>query len=79
MNVCDYNIRQTVNKNQIDEILELFDFFKKNNLQIFARDGLLLGTIRHHGFLPFDADPDIGILAENYNDLKFKSENTKQS
>jgi hypothetical protein len=74
MNVCGYTIREAVEKKQIDEILELFHHFRKNNIRIFARDGLLLGAIRHEGFLPFDADPDIGILAENYTDLNLNSD-----
>jgi len=70
MQVCNYTIRSTVPKILYDDITKLFDVFDKQGIPIFARDGFLLGIIRHKGFLPFDVDPDVAILAEDYKHLK---------
>ena len=70
MEHCDYKIRATVKKDFLDDVIQLFDIFRKQDVKVFARDGLLLGAMRHKGFLPFDVDPDVGILTENYSDLK---------
>lgn len=70
MERCDYEIREKVEQSFVNDILHLFNFFIDNDINVFARDGLLLGTIRHGGFLPFDSDPDVGILTEDYDKLK---------
>ena len=70
MQICKYNIRETLPKSTYEDIKNLFEIFNQQNIQIFARDGFLLGVIRHKGFLPFDIDPDVGILSDDYNKLK---------
>ena len=53
--------------------LELLDVLlkvcKKHNLKIWAEGGTLLGTIRHHGFIPWDDDIDMAMLREDYDKL----------
>lgn len=50
--------------------LELLDKFQqvceKYNLPYFASGGTLLGAIRHNGYIPWDDDIDIHMLASDY-------------
>lgn len=70
LKTCDYKISAKVDKEYVDDIHKLFTSFHNQGVNIFARDGLLLGAARHGGFLPFDVDPDVGILNTDYKSLK---------
>lgn len=51
---------------QVD-ILKDFDFLcKKYNLDYFMLGGSGIGTIRHHGFIPWDDDIDVAMTREHY-------------
>lgn len=59
-------------------LLKVFDSFcRKNNLKYSMGEGTMIGTMRHHGFIPWDDDIDIIMLRDEYNkfvDLYDKSE-----
>ncbi len=48
---------------------DFHDFCVENNLQYYAIGGTLLGAMRHHGFIPWDDDADVGMPREDFNRL----------
>ena len=54
---------------QIRLLKRLLDVCEKYNLRIWADGGTLLGTIRHHGYIPWDDDIDMVMFRNDYDRL----------
>lgn len=64
----------------VDMLKVFHDFCQKHSLRYFAIGGTALGAARHHGFIPWDDDIDIGMPRSDYElmiDI-FNKENTNQ-
>lgn len=68
-------------KIQLEMLLEVDDFCRKNNIRYSLSSGTLIGAIRHKGFIPWDDDLDITMPLPDMLRFKeeFKSENIKFS
>ena len=52
------------------EIIKIFiSVCEKHNLRYFMIGGTMLGAVRHHGFIPWDDDVDIGMPRPDYEKL----------
>lgn len=54
---------------ELDLLNEFQKVCKRYNLKYYAIAGTLLGTIRHHGMIPWDDDIDIAMFREDYDKL----------
>ena len=63
---------EELKKIQLDILCHVDVFCKENNIQYFACGGTLIGTVRHHGYIPWDDDIDIMMLRSEYE--RFMSE-----
>ena len=53
----------------LDMIKWFHGFCKKNNISYYVVGGTMLGAVRHHGFIPWDDDIDVGIPRRDYERL----------
>lgn len=63
---------ETLKHLQKVQLMMLKDFIKicdENDITYFAIGGTLLGTIRHHGFIPWDDDIDVIMFREDFEKL----------
>lgn len=54
---------------QMDLLSKILKVCHDNGLKIWVDGGTLLGTIRHHGYIPWDDDIDLLMLREDYDHL----------
>lgn len=69
---CDYRM-STEMKRVFAVLLDLYMTFaeicEKHGLRYYAFSGMMLGAIRHKGFIPWDDDLDVAMPREDYNKL----------
>ena len=51
----------------VDMLKWYHEFCKQHGLRYYAVGGTCLGAVRHHGFIPWDDDIDVGMPREDYN------------
>lgn len=70
---CGYTISTEMKKVwavEMELLKKLLDVSEKHHLRIWAEGGTLLGTVRHHGYIPWDDDIDMAMLREDYDKLQ---------
>lgn len=60
---------RSVQLKELDTLVYFKDFCEKNNLQFFVCGGCAIGSLRSHGFLPWDDDIDVLMPREDYERL----------
>lgn len=54
---------------QLEMVSHILDVCKRHDLRIWADWGTLLGTVREHGFIPWDDDIDLMMMRDDYEKL----------
>ncbi len=67
---------ERIKRLELDIMRDIDRVCKENGITYFLVGGTLLGAVRHHGFIPWDDDIDIGMLREDFD--KFRKVYPKQ-
>jgi lipopolysaccharide cholinephosphotransferase len=60
------NNSQQLKDTQLNLLKDFIIFCKKNKLRYYLVYGSALGAVRHHGFIPWDDDIDVGMPRNDY-------------
>lgn len=63
----DSHVLRHLQQSQLDILLAIDKVCKDNDITYFLDSGTALGAVRHHGFIPWDDDVDIGMLRDDYD------------
>lgn len=56
-------------RKMLDMMKWFHTFCEENGITYYVVGGTMLGAVRHHGFIPWDDDIDVGIPRQDYNRL----------
>lgn len=59
-------ISEKLKKVELDILRQFIEVCEKLDLKWFMLYGSCLGTVRHHGFIPWDDDIDVGLMRDDY-------------
>lgn len=66
----DGSLLRTAQMRMVHILREVDVVCRRHNIDYFIVDGTLLGAVRHGGFIPWDDDLDIAVMAEDYKKLR---------
>ncbi len=64
--IIDENILKKMHITQMKILDEIVVICKKYNLKYYLTGGSMIGAVRHHGFIPWDDDIDIGMKRKDF-------------
>ena len=67
--IYDSQIIREVQLEQLQSLKRLDEICRKYDIRYWVDYGTLIGTVRHHGFVPWDDDLDVGMMREDYERL----------
>ena len=61
------NVLKKLQEEEREIVADIHRFCKENDIGYFAVGGTLIGAVRHHDFIPWDDDIDLGMLREDFD------------